>query len=77
MATNPMFYTKEIMFLYQISILLLVGRTTSTHCMEYEAGHFDKYHNTIEELWVFTNFDPVFQPSISIHVSTTTIFMAT
>jgi hypothetical protein len=62
------------MFLYQISILLPVGRTTSTHCMEYEAGHFGKCHNTIEELWVFTNFDPAFQPSISIHVSTTTIF---
>lgn len=57
------FILKKIMFLYQISILLPVGRTTSTHCMEYEAGHFDKCHNTIEELWVFTNFDPAFQPS--------------
>lgn len=73
MATNPMFYTIKIMFLDQISILLPVGRSTPTPCMEYEAGHFDICHNTIEELWVFTNFDPAFQPSISIHVSTTTI----
>ncbi len=47
-----MFYTIKIMFLYQISILLPVGRSTSIHCMEYEAGHFDKCHTTIEELWM-------------------------
>jgi hypothetical protein len=42
-----MFYTIKIMFLYQISILLPVGRI-----LQYIAWSIDKCHNTIEELWM-------------------------